>query len=271
MTRSQLQLLPVVVLVIAVGFGSPAKAQFPSTIMLDVLQLGQPAAAPTYQLRIFPFSSIGTDVTLTAPGGRTFSSRRLQPISAASYAEFSQEYFGEWTILEDSFVSSASDSIYKFTFSAFTLADVVSEVPAITEPADGATVPPTFSLTWQFPSGAMPTRTIQFSPGRVAETTFDPAGAQRVQFDVDPAKLGASPLTLRAGTSQSIAAYLGPVTLVSGPARTSYSLSSLHYYNLSPPATVHVIPEPTALALLTFTALLLAAHRRNLVLRDSAA
>lgn len=246
MSRTQLLVLALVLGASCSRFAAPAQAQFPQ-INLEVAQLGQIGAPPTYNVRLFPLLAGAGTVSVYTPDGALFNPNAPGGLSANTRAEFEARFLGAWSIVEDPFNPMTPNSVFTFTLSSF-LDDVFAETATIQSPLDGAGVPPDFPLVWKFPSGATPVeRAFRYSPGGPAiDAEFDPSPAPSAQFHVDLAAYSGAPLNIRAGTSTLLSSYFSAVTRQSGGSATSYSFYQPRFFNFSPQVSVNIIPEPAA-------------------------
>jgi len=261
MTRTQRLFLCLALAALCSRFAVPAVAQFPQ-INLEIAQLGQHGAPPTYNVRLFPlFAGAGT-VSVYTPDGTLLNPNAPGGLTANTRAQFEARFLGAWSIVEDPFNPMTPNSTFNFTLSSF-LDDVFTETATIESPLDGSSVPPDFPLVWKFPSGATPVaRAIRYSPGGApVDAEFDPAPAPSAQFHVDLATYSGAPLNIRAGTSTLLSPYFSAVTRQSGSSATSYSFNQPRFFNFSPQVSVNIVPEPSA-ALLSASALVVASLMR---------
>lgn len=168
--------------------------------------------------------------------------------NTATFDELSARVFGNWTVRETPFSPFPIVSEYAFTFSPFNLTDVFHETPVITTPTNGATVPSSFLVQWGYPSGTVRLDggvELNSGFGAVSITNFFLDPNRKALLEVDRDLLGSTPLTFRTGARHSLTEFVSPITPLSGPAPTTYSLMS-EFRSMSLSTTVYVVPEPTS-------------------------
>jgi hypothetical protein len=212
-------------------------------IDLHIIQTPQAGGSVSYGILPFGVPFTGS---LIAPDGTKFGFGfgSTLAVSNLSFSAFPTRFFGTWTIHDG---LPAAD--YHFTFSPFTLNDVVSDTPVIDTPATGSTVPPSFVVDWTYPSGRTPNTGVGLSnaPDSAVSFTFEPTANHRARFDVDLARLGNNPLTFNVGGNSSLLPFLSAVTPTSPRPYTvigTFSTESLF-------TTVTVVPEPASIWLLS--------------------
>jgi hypothetical protein len=235
----------------------PAQAQFRETISLDITQRGELGGGISYGLQTIP---LPFRTTLIAPDG---TSGRFG-INGLTFSELASRFIGTWTIRETSFSPPNQVSEHTFTLSPFEPSDLFNDTPVITTPADLSVVPTSFPLEWSYVGGAMPnSRLVSRSmPTGNSDVTFAPSPHNRVDFSVDLEGRGPTTLTVRAGTTVNLDSYLSPVTLISGPVRTEYTVSS-RFQLLSEPVRLTVVPEPHSMWLAAVGAAILLGQARR--------
>jgi PEP-CTERM motif len=225
-------------------------------LRLDVAQQ-ETATGVDYSLfaSVSPFGQASKQVI--APDGTEFqltdSAVPGSGVSGLTFSDLSNRFFGDWTIREAP-LSGGTPFEYQFTFSPFPLDDVFHQTAHMDAPLDGATVDKDFTVKWAFSGGATPAaRLIRHSAELAATVEFAPGPQPQATMHVDLRGMASGQMTIVAGTNQSLAAYLSDATPVGAPGPNLYYPGGT-FLNLTAPAQVTVVPEPSTLRLVIVAA-----------------
>jgi hypothetical protein len=195
--------------------------------------------------------------TLVAPDGTIFSGLGGPGpsfVDGLTFSEVQSLITGEWT-MNDRFgvpfepVPSTPPFRHVFTVSGFTTGDVFTEVPLITTPADNSTVPETFNLEWEWPSGTTPPSGSFAAVGGSSDVDFVDTGLTSYQLTVNlPSGETQRSVTVFAGSSEDLSNFISPaVSLDAGAVRTFEP--RLTFRSSSVGHSLTVVPEPKAAVL----------------------
>jgi hypothetical protein len=129
-------------------------------VAFDFFQRADATGNLSYSLNFFHSTPIGSNVVekkLISPGGTEFVSPTGSTFSVqfgvnGSFGELATLAFGDWTAIEK---YDAVELEYQFRIAPFTLDDVFSDVPIITSPIPGSSVPTEFLLNWKYLHGSV--------------------------------------------------------------------------------------------------------------------
>lgn len=99
------------------------------------------------------FNGVPAEYRLTAPDGTVFPGAGFE-VLRNSFAQVAEMAFGDWTAYEK--FNDGSELTYRLKVLPFELTAVDTRYPVISTPANGATVPPEFTIEWKLNDGSKP-------------------------------------------------------------------------------------------------------------------
>jgi hypothetical protein len=197
------------------------------------------------------------NATLTAPDGAVFTTTFPSPLHEYnSFADVGATLFGDWNVVEHP--TSGPDNTFTAHVNSFSFSGSLANAPVITSPESDATVPSTFVVKW-IPNSTPP---VCCGVDIDAPGLSLPSPGPREQFGVDGTYsarfvtqlLQPPPVdfTVRILNQFHLS---NPVPITNrSPSLTGASITgSLTLDSLSLPATYHVVPEPSVMAILCAT------------------
>lgn len=257
--------------VCSVLLAQSAYAQFPIEHAIT-LQFGQhpgPSGALSFSLQVFHqvrvFDNITprpTNFTLSATSPDTTEFENGDTHYRDTFPGLASLAFGVWTAQEK---YADVDISYQFQVAPFDLSSMFTDVPIITSPTPGSTVPEQFGVAWTYQNGSMPSRR-----GFTIVDTQNVITRQLISQGTDPYSVmlnaplagpGPGSISGRAHTTTNLS---DPTLIPPSPLTDDEFEISARFRSYSAVATYTVAPEPTA-ALLLAIGLMVPFRRRKFV------